>query len=411
MRAAPLRAPWLALAGLVGVAAVLLVAAGRAVPSPWILIDELLHGELARHPYTVRGHTLNVSWTYPALLWPFSSSYGAMKAVNAVVVSLTAVPVFLWARRLVSDLSALAAAALTLVLPSLLFSSTLMLENLFLPLFVLACFLVSLALERPEWQWPALAAIGLASATRVQGLILVPVFVVAAFSVRRARTLLPSLGVCALASVAVLAKLATGGLGVYEHTRSAHYAALPILGWLWRSAGELSLALGIVPVAALLALRPRTLRERAFVAVTVWTTAALLVLAAASASWQPAGMKERYLLECMPLLLLALVVWIERGAPRPWWAVAPPALLAVLLPFHRLFGEQSLLGNAWGLLPFERSHHAYALAIAGAVAAAVLFVRSPRFAVLAVALYLLVSTVVVWTTIRNQSRAVLALSG
>src|SRR5260221_9300166 len=117
MRHAPPRATSAALAGLVAVAALLLFVAGRAIPTPWILIDELLHGELARHPYTVRGHGLNVSWTYPALLYPFASSYGAMKAVNAILVALTAVPVFLWARRLVSDLSALAAAAGTLLLP------------------------------------------------------------------------------------------------------------------------------------------------------------------------------------------------------------------------------------------------------------------------------------------------------
>ena len=67
------------------------------------------NADLARDPYNVRGHHLTVSWTYPLLLHPVAWSYGAMKAVNAVVVALTAVPVFLWARRLVSDLSALAA--------------------------------------------------------------------------------------------------------------------------------------------------------------------------------------------------------------------------------------------------------------------------------------------------------------
>jgi len=416
----PPRAPILALGGLVAVAACLLFAAGRSVPTPWILIDELLHAELARgvrtgDGFSVRGHALGVSWTYPVLLAPIAWSYAAMKAVNAVVIALTAVPVFLWARRLVSDLSALAAAALTLLLPSLLFSSTLMLENLFLPLFVTACLLVALALERPTVanQAAALTAIGLASATRVQGLLLVPVLVLAALTIRRVRALWPALAVCALVAAAVVAKLAAGGLGVYEHTRSAQYAATPILGWLVRSAGELSLAVGIVPVAALLALRPRTDRERAFVAVTAWTTAALLVLAAVSASWEPAGVKERYMLEAMPLLLLALVVWLERGAPRRWWAVVPPALLAAILPLHRLFGEPALLGNAWALLPFERAglETARVLVVAGSVAAVLLFLFAPRLAAVGVAAFLGVSTVVVWTTIRNQSRAVLALSG
>ena len=104
-----LRAPSLVLAALVAVAAAVLALAGRGIPTPWILIDELLHAELARglragDGYSVRGHGIWVSWTYPALLAPFAWSYGAMKVVNSVVIALTAVPVYLWARRLVSPL-------------------------------------------------------------------------------------------------------------------------------------------------------------------------------------------------------------------------------------------------------------------------------------------------------------------
>ena len=274
MSALPLRAPSLVLAGMVVAAAGALVLAGRGIPAPWIFIDELLHAELARglragEWYSVRGHGISVSWTYPALLAPFAWSYGAMKAVNAIVVASTAVPVFLWARRLVTPWSAVAAAGLTLLLPSMLFSTTLMLENLFLPLFVTSCFLCALALERPTlaWQTAALAAIALTALTRVQGLLLVPVFALAALTLRRGRALAPALVVCAAVAIAVVAKLATGGLGVYEAHREAHYSAGSLLTWLARSAGELSLAAGIVPAAALLALRPRTERERVFVVV------------------------------------------------------------------------------------------------------------------------------------------------
>lgn len=48
MRAPSSRAPSLALAGLVAAAAALLAVAGRGIPTPWILIDELLHSVLAR---------------------------------------------------------------------------------------------------------------------------------------------------------------------------------------------------------------------------------------------------------------------------------------------------------------------------------------------------------------------------
>src|SRR5207302_7599520 len=177
MRAPSTRAAPFVLAGFVLAAAIVLALLGRGIATPWILIDELLHGELARglrsgDGYSVRGHGMSVSWTYPALLAPVAWSYGWIKVLNAVVIALTAVPVYLWAQRHTSELSALAAAALTLLLPSMLFSSTLMLENLFLPLFVTACLLIALALERPTIgrQVAALGVIGLAAATRVEGL-------------------------------------------------------------------------------------------------------------------------------------------------------------------------------------------------------------------------------------------------
>src|SRR5438445_62589 len=296
MRPPSTRAAPFVLAGFVLAAAIVLALLGRGIATPWILIDELLHGELARglrsgDGYSVRGHGMSVSWTYPALLAPVAWSYGWIKVLNAVVIALTAVPVYLWAQRHTSELSALAAAALTLLLPSMLFSTTLMLENLFLPLFVSACLLIALALERPTMgrQVAALGVIGLAAATRVEGLILVPVLV----------------------------------------------------------------------------------------------------------------------------LLMAFVLWLERGAPRPALAVIVPAALAVALPLGRLFREPALLGNGWGLLPFERAGltAARVLLVGGAAAAVALFLLAPRLALIGVAVFLAVSTAVVYSTIRNQSRAVLALSG
>jgi hypothetical protein len=344
------RAPWLVLAAMIAVAAAVFALAGRGIPTPWILIDELVYAGLARslwagHGFTLRGHGVTVSWTYPALLAPVAWSYGAMKAVNAVVVALTAVPVFLWARRLVSPLSALVPVLLTLLLPLMLLSSTIMLNNPFMPLFVAACFVCALALERPTlaWQAAALAAIGLATATRFQGLVLVPVFALSALTLRRVRALLPALAVCGVVAIVTVARLASGGLGVYEGYRSAHYSAGATATWLLRSAGDLSLAAGILPVAALLSLRPRTERERAFGAVAAWTT----------------------------------------------------------------------VGHGWGLLPFERAGltAARVLLVGGTLAAAALFLFAPRLAVVAVAAFLAASTAVVYSTIRNQSRSVLAVSG
>jgi hypothetical protein len=422
MRAPPSRAPSLALAGFVVAAAGLLILAGRGIPTPWILIDELLHAELARglragEGFSVRGHGMTVSYLYPALLAPFAWSYGAMKVVNAVVIVLGAVPVYLWARRLVRPWAAVAAGGLTLLIPSLLFSGELMLENLFFPLFLTACLAIALALEEPTLgrQGFAVAAILLATATRVQGLLLFGVLVLSALVVRRdaLRRLAPALAVAATAGVVVIVRLALGNLGVYEVQARAGYSVTGILGWTWRNFGELALSVGIVPVAALLALRPRDLRDRIFVAVTGTATAVLVGLAAVAASWEPQGLKERYMFYVAPLLLLALVVWIERGDVARWWMVVVPATLVCALPLGRLFREPSLLGNAWALLPFERAGLTAAriLVVVGAVGACALFLFAPRLALAGVALFLAVSTLVVYSTIRNQSRAVLALSG
>jgi hypothetical protein len=426
MRAPSSRAPSLALAGLVAAAAAVLAVAGRGIPTPWILIDELLHSELARglrrgDGFSVRGHGMTVSYLYPALLAPFAWSYGAMKVVNAVVISLGAVPVYLWARRLVRPWVAVAAGGLTLLLPSLLFSGELMLENLFFPLFLAACLAIALALEQPTQARQALAVgmILLATITRVQGLLLFAVFALSAFIVRRdaLRKLAPSLAIAFAAGIVVNVRLALGNLGVYEVQARAGYSASGILGWLGRSFGELALSVGIVPVAALIALVASRsllqLRDRIFVAVTATATGVLVALAAVAASWEPAGLKERYMFYVAPLLLLALLVWIERGAVHPWWAVAIPAALVVVLPLGRLFREPALLGNAWALLPFERAGLTTAriLLVVGAAGASALFLLAPRFAPVGVAVFLLASSVVVYSTIRNQSRAVLALSG
>ena len=69
------------------------------------------------------------------------------------------------------------AVALTLLLPSFVYTGMLMTENAFLPAFVLAAFAFATALERPTLlrQGLAFAAILLAVLVRLQGLVLVAV--------------------------------------------------------------------------------------------------------------------------------------------------------------------------------------------------------------------------------------------
>src|SRR5919108_1987307 len=138
--------------GLVLLAATVYVALGLRIETPWIMVDELAYSELAKGiadhgRLLVRDEpTSYLSFLYPLAIAPawlassMEATYAAAKIINAVLMALTAVPVFLWARRLMTPAYALVATALTLLMPSLLFSGTLMTENAFLPAFVVATF-------------------------------------------------------------------------------------------------------------------------------------------------------------------------------------------------------------------------------------------------------------------------------
>jgi hypothetical protein len=179
--------PPLVLAGLVAGAIVVRLWEVHQFAAPQVLCDEFIYGDLARH-FAESGHLLlrgepSVKSLYPVLIapaWLLSStvrSYELAKAINVVLMTLVAVPVYLWARRLVSPGYALLAAALVLLIPSFHFAGLLMTESVFLTAFVLALYGIALAVEAPTLrrQLLALLLIGLAYAVRVQGLVLVAV--------------------------------------------------------------------------------------------------------------------------------------------------------------------------------------------------------------------------------------------
>ena len=141
--------------------------AGRIV-TPWIMVDEVIYSELAKSfeahgDFLVRDRAADVpSVLYPVAIAPawiadsIPTAYGIAKAINVVLMTLAAVPVYLWARRLTTPRWGLVAAALVLVMPSMLYTGVLMSENAFLPLFLAACYATALALERPTVKRQAL---------------------------------------------------------------------------------------------------------------------------------------------------------------------------------------------------------------------------------------------------------------
>src|SRR2546425_12821160 len=137
-------------AGLVLLSTGLRIWAARQIPGPWISPDEMVYGLLGQglyrtgHLAILGGPTSFYSLVAPAFvgiplsLHDLALGYSILKGLQALVMSLAAVPVYLWGRRLVSQRYALLAAALTLALPGLAYSALVMSDVVFYPGLALA---------------------------------------------------------------------------------------------------------------------------------------------------------------------------------------------------------------------------------------------------------------------------------
>jgi hypothetical protein len=375
------RAGWAILAvGILVTAAIRGWLASR-IAMPWLFSDELVHSELAKSLangslFEIRGREANITYAYPLVLapaWLLSSmgaTYAVAKAINVVLVSAAAVPVFLWGRRFVTPIGAAVAAVLTLLLPELALVGALMQENLAFPAFLVAVLALGLVLEEPTTarQLLLLAAIAVAAAARFELLVLLPIVptavLLARVPVRRlAWTLVPTVGAIAamIAVEAVEPALFREALQTFPET-SAGYSVGGVLRWLVRTLAALDLAMGAVPLVALVVVTAargrRQPAERAFLAVTWACLGWFLVIGGLSGNWQPYGLKERYVFYLQPLLLLGLVLWAERARTRRLRFVLPVvaavALAVAFLPLGPLLTAGSLPGNALGMEVFHR---------------------------------------------------------
>jgi len=392
MRASLARVPtavWLG--GIVVLSTLLRYWAASQVPTPWILPDEVLYAELGRSLYhsgsfEILGQPVRFySLVYPALvglplsLGDTALGYSLLKPLQALVMSLAAVPTFLWARTLMGRWWALAAAAIALTVPGLVYSGLMMTEVAFYPIAALALWLAARALVRPSLANQALAVGGilLASATRLQAVVLAPGFatalvLLAAFE-RRPRLILrfwPALGGLAVAGAAWAAFRLTGGasasglLAGYQAAGETHYSVSDALLYARWHLADLLLMTGIVPACALVLLLVRALggREsspaaRAYVAVASATTAWVVLEVGIFASRHVGRLAERDLLGLVPMLFVGLCLWLARGSPRPRIAtvlVGAGALLVVLaLPVGKLV-SLAAIPDAFTLIPLYR---------------------------------------------------------
>ena len=188
------RREWGALAALVLVSAGLRAWAALEVPVPWIAPDEMVYGLLGRGLYEhgsldiLGGPTPFYSLLTPVFaglplsVFALGTGYDLLHGLQALAMSLAAVPVYLWGRSLVSRKSALVAAALAVAAPGLTYAGLVMTEVLFYPLFVLAAWAAAEAIARPTLRTQALLVLAVAavSATRLQAIVLLPAFATAA---------------------------------------------------------------------------------------------------------------------------------------------------------------------------------------------------------------------------------------
>jgi hypothetical protein len=365
-------------------------------PAPWLMGDELRYAEMAKSfldegRLLFREEVSSFATAYPALIAPawaaeeVSTAYRAAKAINVVLMTMTAAVVFVWARRLVTVPAALVAAGLVLLMPTFVYTGMILMESAALPAFVLGTFVISRALERPTlgWQLAVFATAAVATLLRIQLVTLILVYATAillealfAWRAER-RSLRASIRRFAASFAIVLVgaagyvilKLLSGaglasGLGAYAPVGKAEYDLVDTVRWSLWHAGELALSVGFLPVVALGVLLAAAagrglpaVADRAFVAVACASAFWFVLQSAAFAARFTQRIEERYMVYAAPLLLLALLVWLQRTLPRrsvaAFVAALVPALLVMTIPYERLFNVP-ILADTLALIPFLR---------------------------------------------------------
>jgi hypothetical protein len=354
------RRPALAVGVVVALSTAFRLAVASTLDVPWIAPDEMLYGLVGESLWetgqlSIRG----IATPYYSLLTPLlvglpltlddrETGLVLAQGLQALAMSLVAVPVYLWGKRLAGPGWALVAATLVVLPPALWYGGLLMTEALFYTTMAAALFALARMFETPTLERQGLFALllSVAAAVRLQALLLLPALLVAAAlyawferSTAILRRLALLLGVVAVGTVTLAALALTGSgdlLGAYGALASStpdSSSLLPQLSWHVAALVVMSLGLPLLATSTLVvlaALRGESdVRVRSFLSVTT----AYLCLLTAQVSVFAVGyldhVSERYLITALPPLLLGLVVWIARGAPRPLAVALPLGLVAV----------------------------------------------------------------------------------
>lgn len=402
----------LALPALVGASTLLQWLAGRRFTGLWIIPDEAIYGGRALalwrdgHLPVLRGEGAGYGLLYPVLaglplsVGHLATGYSSLKLLQAVTMSLVALPIFAYGRRHMRPAYGLVAAVLALSSPLLLYSGFLMTEVLIYPLGALALLAAARAVETAVLrdQAIALAAIAAAVLTRTQSVVLVPVLAAAVLADtmlrrdwRRLRAFWPVwlVSVTGLGVVAAAPSL----FGAYAVTLRSSYPIGTAAGLVVDHLSYLVVSTAFLPVAALLILATEVARgrsdarTRALVVVTTCAVVFIVLQVGVFAARFAPHIIGRDLALLPPILFTVFAVWLDRGAPRPREVAVPVALamlaLVALTPWNRLV-KVDALPDAFGmalLYHLGAQHAATIVAVAGLTALALL-VGIPRRAVL-----------------------------
>jgi Dolichyl-phosphate-mannose-protein mannosyltransferase len=377
---------------------------------PRVFGDELIYWLLGRAfawsgSFSLRGGAApRYGVIYPALLAipqrigsDQQTAYAVAQGLNAFLFSLAAVPAYAIALRVVSRRAALFAAALSVVLPSCIYTSNVFTENAFYPIFVTTALLMLRALERPSIsrQLLVVSACGVAFFTRAQAVVLLPSYLLAALLIpflgsagsrcsalaASLRRQAPSIAALMLAGVGALVIRGPSVLGPY-HVLVTSYRLRPLVHWTLANAADMEIYLGVVPAAAFLVLllsRSSSPSLRRLTILTACLACGLLAtVAVLGASKYGLGrVHERNVFYLAPLVLISFLAWLEAGMPRPRRIATGVAAVVTLLPLTiprsavPISGEDGLATIVWNDLPLSPRAAIIGMVLVAAVAAAV----------------------------------------